>query len=73
MAPRKFTEEQRAQLAGEGHALPDGSYPMPDCNAVQRAREAYGRAPDDHRAALVRKINERNRELDCGQPEFTPS
>lgn len=72
MAERQFSEEERARLAREGHALPDGSYPMPDCDAVGRARQAYGRAPEGHRAALRRKINQRNKELNCGEPEFEP-
>ena len=70
MAEREFSEGERERLASEGHALPDGSYPMPDCDAVRRARESFGRAPQSHRAALVRKINQRNRELNCGEEEF---
>lgn len=73
MAARSFSEQQRAELAGQGEALPDGSYPMPDCDAVMRARQSYGRAPESHRAELARLINERNRELHCGQPDFTPA
>ena len=65
-----LSEKGRATSAKSGHALPDGSYPMPDCDAVARARQAYGRAPESHRAALVRKINQRNRELNCGEDEF---
>ena len=72
MAERKFSEGQRETQARAGHALPDGSYPMPDCDAVRRARESYGRAPESHRPALVRLINRRNRELSCGDEEFTP-
>ncbi len=48
------------------------TYPMPDCDAVERARESYGRAPESHRAALRALINKRNRELGCGQDEFSP-
>ena len=70
MAEREFSEEERARLARAGHALPDGSYPMPDCDAVGRARQSYGRAPESHRPALVRLINRRNRELGCGEEEF---
>lgn len=72
MAEREFSEDQRAGLAKSGHALPDGSYPMPDCDAVRRARESYGRAPESHRAALRALINRRNKELGCGEPEFSP-
>ncbi len=72
MAEREFSEEERARLAKAGHALPDGSYPMPDCDAVSRARQSYGRAPEGHRAALRALINRRNKELGCGEPEFEP-
>ena len=66
MSEREFSEEERARLAKQGHALPDGSYPMPDCDAVRRAHRAYGRAPASHRAAVRRLANKRNRELGCG-------
>ena len=66
MAEREFSEEQRRALAAKGQALPDGSYPMPDCDAVRRAHEAYGRAPAGHRAAVRELANKRNRELGCG-------
>ena len=66
MAERHFSEDERARLAREGKALPDGSYPQPDCDAVRRAHQAYGRAPDSHRADLARLTNKRNRELGCG-------
>lgn len=65
MAERVFTDEQREQYAAEGIALADGSYPMPDCDAVRRAIDEYGRAPDDHRAELAALIRERNDELGC--------
>jgi hypothetical protein len=63
---RVFSEEQRADLANKGHALPDGSYPMPDCDAVKRAHKAYGRAPESHRGALAALLRKRNDELRCG-------
>ena len=66
MPDRSFSEEERARLAKEGHALPDGSYPMPDCDAVRRAIDSYGRAPDSHRKALASLIYRRNEELGCG-------
>jgi hypothetical protein len=70
MAERKFSEQERAELARKGHALPDGSYPMPDCDAVKRAHEAYGRAPDSHKAQVRALANKRNRELGCGLDEL---
>jgi hypothetical protein len=68
-----YSEQERAELAHAGHALPDGSYPMKTCGDVQDARRAYGRAPDDHRGELAALINRRNEELHCGQPRFTPA
>lgn len=66
MSEREFSEEQRDTLAHEGHALPDGSYPMPDCDAVRRAIHSYGRAPESHRHELAALIRRRNEELGCG-------
>lgn len=66
MAGREYTEDERAELARQGHALPDGSYPMPDCGAVSDAIDSYGRAPESHRPALRALIRRRNDELACG-------
>jgi len=66
MAERVFTEQERMELADKGHALPDGSYPMPDCDAVRRAHKAYGRAPESHRGALAALLRKRNEQLRCG-------
>jgi len=66
MAEREFSEEERMELARKGEALPDGSYPMPDCDAVRRAIDSYGRAPESHRRSLSRLIIKRNNELGCG-------
>lgn len=65
MAPREFSFAERQALARKGHALPDGSYPMPDCDAVGRAVRAFGRAPDSHRAQLAALIRKRDAELGC--------
>ena len=66
MAERYFSEDERHRLARAGHALPDGSYPMPDCDAVRRALQAYGRAPASHKHQLAVLIRKRNEELGCG-------
>lgn len=62
----EFSEQQRAELAAAGNALPDGSYPIPDCEALENAVQAYGRAPESHRPALRALIRRRNEELSCG-------
>lgn len=64
MAERTFSDEERARLAAEGDALPDGSYPIPDCDALRRAIDSYGRETGD-RAALRRHIAKRKAELGC--------
>jgi hypothetical protein len=66
VADRHFSEGERVRLAREGKALPDGSFPQPDCDAVHRAVRSYGRAPESHRAPLAALIRRRNEELDCG-------
>jgi hypothetical protein len=67
---REYSEQERMKLAREGHALPDGSYPMPDCGAVDDAIHAYGRAPQSHRAQLRRLIRKRHSELGCSSPHL---
>ena len=44
--------------------MPDGSYPTPDCDALRRAFEAYGRETGT-RAALRRYLVRRKAELGC--------
>ena len=63
---REYSEGERAQLARDGKALADGSFPMPDCAAVGDAIHAYGRAPQSHRPALRALIRRRNDDEHCG-------
>lgn len=69
MAGRRFTAGERRRLAGAGNALPDGSYPIPDCDALRRAVDSYGRETGD-RAALRRLIVKRKAELGCPEVEL---
>lgn len=64
---REFSPEERARLAAAGHAMPDGSYPLPDCDAVRRAVQAYGREAVAKRPALRRLIVRRAVALGCTQ------
>lgn len=66
MPGRDYSEAERAQLARDGKALPDGSYPMPDCDAVGDAISAYGRAPESHRGQLAALIRRQNAAQQCG-------
>lgn len=63
-----YSEAARHHAAGQGHALPDGSYPMRTCTEVKDAIESYGRAPRSHRADLAALIRRRNDDLGCGHP-----
>lgn len=60
-----YSEAARAKAAQEGHALPDGSYPIRTCAELDDAIHAYGRAPANHRAPLAALIRRRNAELGC--------
>lgn len=59
MAERTFTKAEREALAAKGQAMPDGSYPTPDADALERAFEAYGRSPESERPAVRRYLVER--------------
>jgi len=61
-----YSEAARQRAADEGNALPDGSYPIRDCAELGDAIDAYGRAPESHRAQLRALIRKRNDELSCG-------
>ena len=52
------------ELAAKGEAMPDGSYPTPDCDYLSHAVEAYGRETKD-KAALRRYLTRRAIELGC--------
>jgi hypothetical protein len=62
----EISEAERQHAAQEGHALPDGSYPVRDCGEVGDAITAYGRAPENHRGDLAALIRRRNADLGCG-------
>ena len=65
VAGHDYSEAARAQAAKQGHALPDGSYPIRDCAELDDAVHAYGRAPASHRGPLKALIRRRNGELGC--------
>lgn len=58
---REFSEAKREDLADEGKALPDGSYPIANTNDLKNAIQAYGRAKN--KAAVKRHIIKRARAL----------
>lgn len=62
-AERKFPGDARDRYASQGVALPDGSFPIPDVDALRRAIQALGRAKDP--AAAKRHIISRARALNA--------
>jgi D-mannonate dehydratase len=59
----KFTEEERAELADKGFALPDGSYPIRNEEDLKNAIRAYGRAEKSKRVSVRKHIIKRARAL----------
>jgi GNAT superfamily N-acetyltransferase len=61
---KDYDQETRDQLAEEGNALPDGSFPIKDCGDVDDAinRAHQGKDPEAARALIKRRW----KELDCG-------
>jgi len=47
---RAFSEDMRTQMAEEGKALPDGSFPISNVEDLKNAISAYGRASDKEAA-----------------------
>jgi len=68
---RTFTEEQRREYARKGIAMPDGSFPIPDCAAASDAIRSQGRgqSPASQRR-VVRHIKKRVRSLGCSGAIF---
>jgi hypothetical protein len=48
--PRTYDTETRQKYASQGVALPDGSFPIPDRDALEDAIRDYGRAKDQAKA-----------------------
>ena len=55
--------KERRKLAGEGKALPDGSFPIRNRDDLQDAIQSYGRAKDKDEAK--RWIKRRAKELNA--------
>jgi len=66
---RDFSSETRQKMAKSGVAMPDGSFPIPDKDALRRAIAAYGRA--SNKAAVKRHIIKRARAL--GATDMLPA
>jgi hypothetical protein len=64
-AASTFTAEQRRELAKSGEAMPDGSFPIRNCQDWQDAKRSIGRTPPGKRARVIAHINKRGKALGC--------
>ena len=62
---RAFSDEKRGEMAQEGSALPDGSYPIASENDLKNAIQAFGRAKNKDEAK--RHIMKRAKALGLSQ------
>ena len=61
LVKRKFTAEQRRQMAEEGHAMPDGSFPIGNKADLMNAIRSWGRGGADPK--VMQHIKRRARAL----------
>lgn len=66
---RAFNEDQREEMAKEGLALPDGSFPIANVDDLRNAIMAHGRASDKEKAK--KHIMKRAREM--GREDMIPA
>lgn len=64
--PHFFTRAERDQLAKEGAARPDGSYPIRDARDLENAAKDWART--GHNAGVAAWIGERAKALDLPNP-----
>jgi HK97 family phage major capsid protein len=64
---KDYSADQRQQMADRGHALPDGSFPIADCEDVSNAVNLVGHAKDPAKAKahIVKRANA----LGCKLPD----
>lgn len=67
---RNVGTSERKNLASEGKAMSDGSYPIANESDLRNAIQAFGRAPEEKRAAVKSHIKKRARAL--GKTDLLP-
>lgn len=65
LSERDFSEEVREKYSKRGEAMPGGSYPIPDKDALRRAIQAFGRAKPEDRAKVKAHIKAAAKRLNC--------
>lgn len=60
---KDFTADDRARMAGNGQALPDGSFPIPDADHLHRAIKALGRGKNNSKSKIKAHIIARAKAL----------
>lgn len=55
MSTRTFSTEQRRRYAKQGIAMPDGSYPVPDRDALRRAIARFRKDKVGLKAHIIRR------------------
>jgi hypothetical protein len=66
---KDYPAATRKRMAKAGTAMPDGSYPIADCEDVANARQAIGRSSASRRPAVRAHINKRAKTLGCSRAE----
>jgi hypothetical protein len=62
---KDYPTESRKRMAKSGSAMPDGSFPIADCEDVNNARRAIGRTNPSKRGAVRAHIAKRAKALGC--------
>ena len=65
---KDYSPEQRKKMAKDGSAMPDGSFPIADCEDLKNAIQSIGRASDE--GAAKAHIKKRKKALGCDDVEL---
>lgn len=66
---RDVSTAERKRLAKNGGAMPDGSFPIANCQDAKNARQSIGRAAPGKRAAVRSHIERRESALGCSKDD----
>lgn len=60
-----YTARERRHMAGEGRAMPDGSFPIANCDAIPLARNSVSKVPERQRDNVLSFIHRRAFAFNC--------